>query len=96
MNLPSGAPKPATGPKPKIDRLYVDEKGRTFLNGEPLPLPALKEKLKDLKAEGPDFGVVVRGADEVDYQNMVGVLDLLQQLQITKVGLATETGATGP
>jgi biopolymer transport protein ExbD len=96
MNLPSGAPKPAPGPKPKIDRLFVDEKGQAFLNGERLSLPALKEKLQTLKAAGPEFGVVVHGADEVDYQNMVNVLDVLQQLQITKVGLATETGDTGP
>jgi biopolymer transport protein ExbD len=34
--------------------------------------------------------VVVKGADEADYQNMVAVLDVLQQLDITKVGLATE------
>jgi biopolymer transport protein ExbD len=41
------------------------------------------------------LSVVVKGADDVDYQNMVNVLDVLQQLDITKVGLATET-ATAP
>jgi biopolymer transport protein ExbD len=34
--------------------------------------------------------VVVKVADEADYQNLVSVLDVLQQLDITKVGLATE------
>jgi biopolymer transport protein ExbD len=34
--------------------------------------------------------VVVKGADETDYQNMVSVLDVLQQLEITNVGLATQ------
>jgi len=34
---------------------------------------------------------VVRGASDVDYQNVIGVLDILQQVDITKVGLATET-----
>jgi biopolymer transport protein ExbD len=33
---------------------------------------------------------VVKGADEVEYQGMVSVLDTLQQLEITKVGLATQ------
>jgi biopolymer transport protein ExbD len=37
--------------------------------------------------------VVVEGADDVDYQSMVDVLDLLRQLDITKVGLATGAGA---
>jgi biopolymer transport protein ExbD len=36
------------------------------------------------------LSVVVKGDDEVDYQNMVAVLNVLQQLNITKVGLATE------
>ena len=37
--------------------------------------------------------MVVKGADDVDYQNMINVLDVLQQLDITKVGLATENTA---
>jgi biopolymer transport protein ExbD len=36
------------------------------------------------------LSVVVKGADAVDYQNMIYVLDVLRQLDITKVGLATE------
>jgi biopolymer transport protein ExbD len=40
-------------------------------------------------ADKTDLSVVVKGADDVDYQNMVNVLDVLQQLDITKVGLAT-------
>jgi biopolymer transport protein ExbD len=36
------------------------------------------------------LSVVVKGADDVDYQNMIYVLDVLRQLDITKVGLATE------
>jgi len=33
---------------------------------------------------------VVKGADETDYQVMVNVMDTLRQLDITKMGLATE------
>ena len=96
MNLPSGKPKPASGPKPKLNKLFVDAKGQAYLDSEPLSIPALKERLQRLKAADPDLGVVVRGADEADYQNMVNVLDVLHQLEITKVGLATELGAAGP
>jgi len=52
---------------------------------------ALKQTLAALKAGDPDASVVVRGAAEVDYQHVIGVLDVLQQVDITKVGLATET-----
>jgi len=90
LNLPSGKPKPANEPKPKLNQLFVDAKGQAFLNDEPLTTTALKEKLQRLKSADPELGVVVKGASEVDYQNMVTVLDILQLLEITKVGLATE------
>jgi len=94
MNLPSGKPPPPKNEKPKINRIVVDEKGQTFLNDQSVTVEQLKTDLQQLKSETPDLSVVVKGADNVDYQNMINVLDVLQQLDITKVGLATETAAT--
>jgi biopolymer transport protein ExbD len=96
MTLPSGKPPPKTGKKPKINRIVVDAKGQTYLNDAPVTIPALKADLQQLKAADPGVSVVVKGADDVDYQNMINVLDVLQQLDITKVGLATETAASQP
>ena len=53
-------------------------------------LPELKTQLAALKSQRPDLSVVVKGADEVDYQSMVNVMDTLRQLEITKMGLVTE------
>jgi biopolymer transport protein ExbD len=94
MNLPSGKSPPPQKEKPKINHIVVDEKGQTFLNDQSVTVTQLKEDLQQLKSETPDLSVVVKGADNVDYQNMINVLDVLQQLDITKVGLATETIAT--
>ncbi|MGO8837519.1 MAG: ExbD/TolR family protein [Limisphaerales bacterium] len=94
MTLPSGKPPPKTDQKPKINHIVVDARGQTFLNDESVTVPVLKDRLQRLKAEDPGLSVVVKGADEVEYQNMINVLDVLQQLDITKVGLATEAGAT--
>jgi len=92
MFLPSGKPPPADPnlPKPKINQIVVDDQGQTFLNDVMLSTVSLRASLQQLKAANPDVGVVVKGADGVDYQHMVSVLDVLQQLEITKVGLATE------
>lgn len=92
MALPAGKPPPPNpnAPKPQINRIVVDEKGQVFLNDELISKETLKGKLQGLKAADPDPKVVVKGADEVDYQSMVTVLDALQQLNITKVGLATQ------
>lgn len=96
MNLPSGKPPPPQKEKPKINRIAVDAKGQTFLNDEAVTVPQLKDRLQQLKSDNPDLSVVVKGDDNVDYQNMVSVLDVLQQLDITKVGLATEDNPANP
>src|ERR1700758_2350725 len=92
MALPSGKPPPPNpnAPKPKINRIVIEESGQVFLNDEAIPDAALKEKLRGLKSIDPDPKVVVKGADNVDYQGVIKVLDALQQLDISKVGLATE------
>lgn len=91
MNLPSPKKEKQPLPPPKINRLNVDANGRITLNDKEFELPALKQTLVAMKAADPETSVVVKGASEVDYQKVIGVLDALQQADITKVGLATET-----
>ena len=95
MALPSGKP-PEKKPdeKPKINHIVVSAAGQTTLNDEVVTIAQLKAKLQEIKRTDRDPSVVVKGADEVDYQNMVNVLDVLQQLDITKVGLATQDPAS--
>ena len=90
MNLPSGKPPPPKKEKPKVTRIEVDAQSRITLNGEIVTVVQLKDQLAALKADNPDLPVVVKGADDVPYQGMVAVLDTLQQLDISKVGLATQ------
>jgi biopolymer transport protein ExbD len=90
MNLPSPKPPPKSDQKPKFTRIAIDAKGVITLNGDVVTLAELKSKLGELKAADPDLAVVVKGSDDVEYQGMVSVLDTLQQLDITKVGLATD------
>ncbi len=90
MTLPSGKPPPPTKEKLKINHISVNENGDTFLNDELVTMPVLKEKLAAIKESDPSPSVVVKGADNVDYQHMISVLDILQQLDITKIGLATQ------
>jgi len=91
MNLPSPRKEKAPSPPPKINRIAVDAAGQIFLNDQPMALPALKQTLVTMKSADPDTTVVVRGAADIDYQKVIGVLDALQLADITKVGLATET-----
>ena len=91
MNLPSGKPPPPDNkPKPKFNQIRVDAKGQAFLNEQPVTMDVLRADLNQLKSDNPELGVVVNGDDDVDYQSMIAVLDILRQLDITKVGLATQ------
>jgi biopolymer transport protein ExbD len=91
MNLPSPKKEKPPSPPPKINTLVVDAAGKITLNDQVMELPALKQTLVAMKATDPETSIVVRGAAEVDYQRVVSVLDALQQADISKVGLATET-----
>jgi biopolymer transport protein ExbD len=91
MNLPSPKKNQAPPKPPKINRILVETSGRISFNEQPMELPALKQTLVALKSGDPDASVVVRGSADVDYQKVISVLDVLQQVDITKVGLATET-----
>ena len=90
MTLPSGKPPPPQKDKPKITRIEVAADSRVTLDGEAVTVGELRDQLAARKADNPDLAVVVKGADEVEFQGMVNVLDTLQQLDITKVGLATQ------
>jgi biopolymer transport protein ExbD len=89
MALPSGKPPAHRTVQPKPDKITVEANGNLSLNGNVLTFAALKDALIRLKGDDSNLSVVVAGADDVDYQKMVNVLDLLRQLDIAKVGLAT-------
>jgi biopolymer transport protein ExbD len=92
MSLPTGEPPPPdpNAPVPEITQIEVAADGQTYLNRSPVTVDQLRQSLLRLKSVDPDPPVVVKGADAVDYQHMINVLDTLQQLDITKIGLATE------
>jgi biopolymer transport protein ExbD len=91
MTLPS-AKKPKTpATPPKIARILVDIRGKVTMDDKPFELPVLKKTLSNMYASDAETAVVVRGAADTDYQYVIGVLDIIQQVGITKVGLATET-----
>ena len=92
MNLPSSTPPPKLDkPPPPPRRISVAESGRITYNNQEMDLALLRTTLTREKTEDPEMAIVVSGSSNTDYQYVVGVLDLLQQLDLTKVGLATAT-----
>ncbi len=89
LNLPTASLRPKDAPK-KPNYVTVDGNGKIYLNMKEVDLVSLQELLVQLRAADPDLSVVVRGDQKIQYQNVVNVLDVLQQANVTKVGLATE------
>lgn len=91
MNLPS-AQVPQQQPKQpaKPNQIVVSVTGAVALNGQPLTLEQLRTSLSAMKNADPDVALVIKGARDTDYQHVIRVLDLIQQLGIAKMGLATE------
>jgi biopolymer transport protein ExbD len=90
LNLPSGKPPPKNPHPPKVHHIDLDAQGVIMLDNGVVTVPQLKTQLAAFKADDPEMGVVVKGDDLVDYQHMVAVLDTLQSLDISKVGMATQ------
>ena len=89
VNLPKASPAKSLA-KPTTKAITVTQEGKIFLDTIPVTLAELEQRLGQQKAITPEFPVVVRGDGQVQYQNVVDVLDLLARLNITTVGLATK------
>ena len=89
IDLPSAAKRPKD-PKSKVNYVTVESTGRMYLNKDEVDLAGLQEKLLGLRLEDPDLNVVIRGSGRTKYQRVVSVMDVLQQVNIGKVNLATE------
>ncbi len=63
--------------------------GTVELERTALTLPELQEKLTDIEKVYPDQSVVVRGAENVPYKFVVGVLDTCRAAKLTNIAFAT-------
>jgi biopolymer transport protein ExbD len=81
--------------QPKTKVISVSGEGQLFLDAIPVSMAELERKLRDLKAVTPDLPIVIRGDRAVQYEKVMGVLDLCSKLGIASVGLAAQRSAGG-
>ena len=86
---------PTAGARPKdaaakANYVTVDNKGKVFLNAVEMNEDQLLATLVQFRKEDPDLNVVVRGDSRIQFQKIIGVLDVLVSANVSKVGLATE------
>jgi biopolymer transport protein ExbD len=94
LKLPTAASRPKDPPK-KPNFISVDAKGTLYLNTVPTDLARLQEGLIEMRKADPDLSVIIRGDSTIRYQHVSAVLDVLQQVNVVKVSLATDPASAG-
>ena len=92
VNLPKAGGAASKQEGPKMQAITVNNEGKIFLNTIPVTLDELGQKLSSLKANTPEFPVVIRGDSVTQYQGVMDVLNVVGGVGITQVGLATKPG----
>jgi len=77
--------------KPQTKAITVTADGTLFLDTFPVTMEQLESTLMQYKAANPELPVVVKGDATVQYQSVVDILALLGKLEITQVGLVTQS-----
>lgn len=89
VNLPKASDTPSLA-KPKTVAITISTEGTIYLDAVAVSMDELASRLRQKKAADPDLPVVVRGDGDTQYRNVVEVLALLSQLNITQLGLVTQ------
>ena len=89
VNLPKASNTPSLV-KPKTKAITIHANGQLYLDAYPVTIAELETRLRQFKAVDPDFPVVIKGDAKIFYERVVEVLDLMQELEITQMGLVTQ------
>jgi biopolymer transport protein ExbD len=89
VNLPKASASPSLATQTTKAITNAND-GKIFLDTIPVTLSELRQRLIQQQALTPQFPVVLRGDAQAQYQNVMDVLDLLGQIGLTQVGLATK------
>lgn len=89
LSIPtSGAANSAIDPS-KVQTISIDRGEAITFNNEPVDAETLFARLTSAKAANPELAVVIRPDRELPVQKVIGIMDVMQRAQITKVGIAT-------
>jgi biopolymer transport protein ExbD len=92
MNLPTPKTnKTPPGPPPKLNYFTVMNSGEIAFNDRSYTLTDLRPLLVQMQSENPKVNVVIKSEPNATYQSVISLLDVLQQTEVTNVGLATAT-----
>ncbi len=88
MNLSKPSNKPSTE-KHDVKIVQVQQGGGVLINGIGVSMAELESQLNAAKAKDAQFNVMIRGDANAPYAGVISVIDLVNRMEITNVGLVT-------
>ena len=88
--IPSSATTNAPINPAAVQILSMDRNEVVRLNEEVIAPAALESRLVALKQADPNLAVIIRPDRTLPVQKLVGLMDVLQRADVTKVGIATQ------
>ena len=74
----------------QVQTISIDRREVIRFNNDVVDSEKLVARLTELKRLNPNAAVVIRPDRELPVQKLIGLMDLLHQAQITRVGVATK------
>ncbi len=71
----------------KTQTIEIDRAGGIYLNARPVSLEKLKTSMETMNRKAP---VMIRADRSISLQNFVSVLDIIKELEFTRISLQTE------
>jgi biopolymer transport protein ExbD len=90
VNLPKASDTPSLA-KPQTKAITITADGTIYLDTYPVTMEQLESTLLQYKAANPALPIIIKGDASVQYVNVVNVLALLGKLDLTQIGLVTQT-----
>jgi biopolymer transport protein ExbD len=86
--IPMELPKAATGEQtPATLAVSIDQKGQVFLDTIPVTSEELRTKVRAARETDPDVRAIIAADGRIAHANVVTVIDILRQEQITKFAI---------
>ena len=74
----------------QVQTISIDRTDTIRFNNQIVDLETLTAQLGELKEKNPDVAIVIRPDRELPVQKLIAMMDALQRVGITKVGIATK------
>ena len=89
-DLPPGSEATKSLAEKKAKGITINQAGQVFLDTTPVTLGELEARLAQIKAQYPNVPIILKGDRVTQYQAIMDVLNVIGQVGITQVGIATK------